>query len=161
MFYFWKSGENGDLWVSGEGLRKAFSERYPGGAECSEISLLGDKELLNVSFVLDRETDPDIKNRSENSIREFASGVGIRDVQTGWVSDPSSKDLVSTRGLFRNPFLWAGTAWIFFAVFRMGISGTILATLFSASVFFLAALFTTDKGSDIRKKIRGLFEKNA
>jgi hypothetical protein len=161
MFSFWKSGENGDLWVSGEGLCKAFGERYPEGAECSEMSLLGNKDILNVSFVLVRGTDSDTKARSEKNLREFASRLGIGDVQTGWVSDPSAEDMISVRGLFRQPLFWASSAWILFAVFRMGLSGTIMSTLIAASVFLVAALFTTAKGSEIRKRIRGLFEKNA
>ncbi|HDQ93152.1 MAG TPA: hypothetical protein ENN89_03425 [Synergistetes bacterium] len=161
MFYFWKSGANGDLWVSGEGLRKAFVERYPDGAECSEISLLGDRDLLNVSFVLSRGIDPETKARSEKNLQEFTTGLGIKEVQSGWVSDPSAEDVISAGGLFRHPLFWAGSAWVIFAVLRMGLSGTMLATLTSASVFFVVALFTTAKGIEIRKRIRGLFKQNA
>lgn len=57
------------------------------------------------------------------------------------------------------PLTWGVAVWVLVAVIRMGVSGTLLATAFGLAAFSVAALYTTERGSEIRRWFRKLSEK--
>lgn len=160
MFYFWRSGENGELWLSGEGIRDAFTQKHPEGPVCSEVALLGESNLLNVSFILDKNTDSASKIDAEKKFLLFAGDLGIDDVQTVWVRHASSDEFFPSKSIHRSPFFWGGLAWIVFAAFNMGIFNTLLTTTVAVAGFCTAALFTTTQGAEVQRWFKGLFRKN-
>jgi len=159
MFYFWSSGDKGDLWLSGEGLRQAFSIMNPEAPVCSEVVLLGEKNLLNVTFVLEPGTPRNVKESAEESFLEFARSLGIDEVQAGWVKDEAGKEPLSSKGLLQSPFLWGGLAWVAVSILRLGLSWTLVATAAAAAAFFVAALFTTSQGMEVRRWVKDLKRK--
>lgn len=161
MFYFWSSGEKGDLWLSGDGIRDAFTRMHPEAPTCSDVVLLGERNLINVTFVLEPGTPQVTKTAAEKSFLEFAGKLGIEAVQAGWVKESSAEEAISTKNLLCSPFFWGGVFWIGVAVVRMGFSGTILATGFAIAAFSISALFTTRQGLEVRRWAKGLFERNA
>ncbi len=161
MFYFWSSGEKGDLWLSGDGIRDAFTRMHPESPTCSDVVLLGERNLINVTFVLEPGTSPLTKAAAEKTFLEFAGKLGIEAVQAGWVNESSSEEAISTKNLLRSPFCWGGVFWIGVAVVRMGFSGTILATCAGVAAFSISALFTTRQGLEVQRWAKSLFEHNA
>jgi hypothetical protein len=161
MFYFWSSGENGEIWLSGDGIREAFSVEHPEAPRCSDVVLLGERNLLNVTFVLEPGISLSTRIGAEKSFLDFASSLGIDGVQSGWVKEPSTEERLSDKYILKSPLFWGGAAWFTVAVFRMGFSGTFLATAAAVAAFSAVALFTTPQGLEIRKWVRGLLERNA
>jgi len=161
MFYFWSSGENGEIWLSGDGIRDAFSIEHPEAPKCSDVVLLGEKNLLNVTFVLEPGISKSTRIDAENSFLDFASRLGIDGVQSGWVKEPSTEERLSEKNLLKSPLFWGGVVWFCVAVFRMGFSGTLIATAAAVAGFSAVALFTTNQGLEIRKWARGVLERNA
>ncbi|GAB6281090.1 MAG: hypothetical protein STSR0007_12510 [Thermovirga sp.] len=160
MFYFWSSGEKGDIWLSGEGIRDAFSRMHPEAPACSDVALLGERNLLNVTFVLEPGTSQDSKTAAEKSFLEFARKLGIETVQAGWVMEKSAGEAISSKTFLQSPFFWGGISWIAVAVLRMGIPGILMATVAAFAAFSVSALFTTRQGLEIRRWAKGLFERN-
>lgn len=160
MFYFWRSGENGELWLSGEGIREAFTKKHPEGPVCSDVALLGETNLLNVSFILEKGIDSASKTEAEKKFFLFAADLGIDEVQTVWVRHASTDEIFSPKNIHRSPFFWGGIAWIVFAAFNMGIFNTLLATTVSVAAFCTAALFTTTQGREVQLWAKRLFRKN-
>ncbi|MDO9508220.1 MAG: hypothetical protein Q7I97_02560 [Thermovirgaceae bacterium] len=122
---------------------------------------MGEKNLLNVTFVLDPGTPQTSKDAAEKSFLEFAVKLGIEEVQACWVKDRSVEDAISTKNLLRSPFFWGGLAWVAVSVLRMGFSGTLLSTAVAVAAFSIAALFTTSQGLEVRKWVKELSRKNA
>ncbi len=159
MFYFWKTGDNGDLWLSGEGIREAYSRMNPGGAVCSEVSLLGERDLLNVSFVIDKTLTVKEKQEAETRFLGFVKELGFREIQASWIKEDTYEGPITSRSLVRSPVFWGGAAWIATAVLRMGLSGTLLATAAAVAAFSVAALYTTERGNEIRRWFRKIIER--
>lgn len=158
MFYFWRSNELGDLWLSGEGIREAFTRLHPEGPVCSEVTLLPKRDALNASFILEAGVSPSEKAASEDSFRAFARELGLADVQVGWTSQGGIQESPTLSRLARFPLVWGAAAWVLAAVLRMGFSGTLLATAFALTAFAVAALFTTERGNEIRRWLRRHFD---
>lgn len=160
MFYFWSSGEKGEIWLSGDGIREAFVRMHPDLPGCSDVVLLGEKNLLSATFVLEPGTPPVLKTDAEKRFLEFARKIGIEEIQVGWVKERSTEETISTRNLIQSPLAWGMFFWIATAVFRMGFSGTILATIAALAAFSISGLFTTQQGLEIRKWMKSLFVRN-
>ncbi|HON33953.1 MAG: hypothetical protein WBJ42_07515 [Thermovirgaceae bacterium] len=154
MFYFWRSGEEGELWLSGEGLRDAFSRMHPEGPECSEVILLADRDTLNASFVREPGLSAAAMTTAEDNFREFALELGFSNIQAGWTRQGGFGESLAASGLARNPLAWGVAAWVLVAVLRMGFSGTLLSTAWGVAAFAAAALFTTERGGEIRRWFR-------
>ena len=159
MYYFWRSGEKGELWLSGGGIRDAYSRMYPDGPVCSEVSLLADRDMLNVSFALEPGLSPSDKSASEKRFREFARELGFSDIQAGWIREDRLQEALTASTIVRLPLTWGVAVWVLVAVIRMGVSGTLLATAFGLAAFSVAALYTTERGSEIRRWFRKLLGK--
>lgn len=131
----------------------------PEAPVCSEVVLLGERNLLNVTFVLEPGTPRSVKEGAEKSFLDFARSLGIDEVQAGWVKDEVGKEPRSSKDLLQSPFFWGGLAWVVVSVLRLGLSWTLVATAAAAAAFFLAALFTTSQGMEVRKWIKDLKRK--
>ena len=151
MFYFWRTGEMGELWLSGEGLRDAFSRMHPEGPECSEVILLADRDTLNASFVREPGLTPLAMATAEADFREFALELGFSDIQAGWTRQGGLGESLAASSLARNPLAWGAAAWVLAAAILMGLSGALLATAWGVAAFAVAALFTTERGDEIRR----------
>ncbi len=159
LFYYWKTGDNGDLWLSGEGIREAYSRKYPGDPVCSEVSLLGEKDLLNVSFVLDKSLTAPEKLEAERRFQEFAEKLGFLEIQSSWIKEDTYEGPITSRELLRSPVFWGGAAWIATAVLKLGLTGTLLATAAAVAAFSVSALYTTERGNEIRRWFRRTIER--
>jgi hypothetical protein len=159
LFYFWRSNELGDLWLSGGGIRDAFTRLHPEGPVCSEVTLLPERDALKVSFILEAGLSPSEKTASEDSFRVFARGVGFADIQAGWTSQGGIQESLTLSRLARFPLVWGAAAWVLVAILRMGFSGTLLATASALAAFAIAALFTTERGDEIRRWLRQRFNR--
>ena len=154
MFYFWRSGEEGELWLSGEGLRDAFNRMHPEGPDCSEVILLADRDMLNASFVREPGLTPLARATAEADFKDFALELGFSDIQAGWARRGGLDSSLAASGLVRNPLAWGAAVWVLAAVLRMGFSGTLLATAWGLAAFAVAALFTSKRGIEIRRWFR-------
>lgn len=161
MFYFWSSGVRGDLWLSGDGIREAFKKMHPEAPTCSDVVLLGDRKLVNVTFLLEPGTSQSTKTAAEQRFLEFAGKLGLDEVQASWINEMPVEEGITAKNLPVSPFFWGGLFWVITAVVRMGISGTILATSAAFAAFSISALFTTRQGLEVRRWAKGLFERNA
>lgn len=167
MFFYWKDGPLGRLWVSKKGLQGVVERFLPEKSRCAELFFDGERSLLTLSIELQGDLLEEDAKRIERDLACEFSSIGIEKVVLNVVKTEDAKGveaLLANRlcGRFGmdKPVFWAVLAGAVSAAFQLGLGGILCALGWSVAGFLVSFFLLSDEGKKVTSKIRSFFKRD-
>lgn len=153
MLFLWTTTKLGKIWIDGDAVKQIIARRLPQELYVQEVSLIGEKALLNIYIAA-----PDDWPAAERAALEAKfsglfgpSGVSV---QINWVN-VAPQDNRKATPVWMLPVFWGAAAAGVTALFHMGLGGVLWSIFFAVIGYGVAWLVLTEDG---RKQINALRE---
>lgn len=167
MFFYWKDGPFGRLWVSKKGLQDVVERFLPEKSRCAELFFDGEGSVLTLSIELQEGMPGEDAKRIERDLACEFSSIGIEKVVLNIVKTEDAKGveaLLANRlcGRFgmEKPIFWAVLAGAVSAAFQLGLRGILCALGWSVAGFLVSFFLLSDEGKKITSKIMSFFKRD-
>jgi hypothetical protein len=167
LFFYWKDGPLGRLWVSKKGLQDVVERFLPEKSRCAELFFDGERSLLTLSIELQGDLLEEDAKRIERDLACEFSSIGIEKVVLNVVKTEDAKGveaLLANRlcGRFGmdKPVFWAVLAGAVSAAFQLGLRGILCALGWSVAGFLVSFFLLSDEGKKVTSKIMSFFKRD-
>jgi hypothetical protein len=163
MFFYWKTGPEGELWISRAALRDGLRNVLPPEFECADASFSGADSEATLALVAH---DPEDETRRESlaeELRDFFQPLGIEKVRVNWVRQPSLSEHPAMKTVIEswasNPLMWGLLVGLLAVLFQLGVEGTLVSLLWGLFGGLISSLFLLERGREILHSMKKLFQK--
>jgi hypothetical protein len=163
MFFYWKTGPEGELWISRAALKDGLRNVLPGGFECADVSFSGTDSEVTLAIVARNPEDESKRESLAEDLRGFFRPLGIDRVRVNWARQASLSEHPAMRTVLEswvsNPLMWGFFVGGLAVVVQLGARGTLVALLWGLFGFFVSSLFLVEWGRKILQSVMKLFRK--
>ncbi len=163
MFFYWKTGPEGELWISRAALKDGLWNVLPSEFECADVSFSGTDSEVTLAIVARNPEDENKRESLAEELRNFFRPLGIEKVRVNWVRQPSQSKHPAMRTLIEswasNPLMWGLCVGLLAVLFQLGVEGILVALLWGLFGFFVSSLFLLDQGREILRSVMKFFRK--
>lgn len=165
MFFYWKTGPEGELWISRAALKDGLRDVLPAEFECADVSFSGADSEVTVALAARSPEDEQKRELLATDLREFFRPLGIHAVRVNWVRQPSLSEHPAMKTLLasgvQNPLMWGLLVGGLAAVFQLGAGGTLMAVLWGIMGFLVSSLFLLERGRKILQSVMNRLRKRS
>jgi len=166
LFFYWKDGPFGKLWISRRGLTALVERFLPGTYRCADLFFDGETSELTLSIEVPGDNIAEDAKKIEDDLACELSLLGIGGVVVSIVKVEEGKGFENfvPRKLCKNlnvdkPLFWALIVGGVSAVWNLGIKGLIYVAVW-AGIGYLASFFLlSDEGKKLIFKVLSLFRR--
>ncbi len=163
MFFYWKAGPEGELWISRAALKDGLRNVLPGEFECADVSFSGTDSEVTLAIVARNPEDESKRESLAADLREFFRPLGIDKVRVNWARQASLSEHPAMKTVLEswasNPVVWGLFVGGLAVVFQLGAGGTLVALLWGLLGFLVSSLFLLDRGREILHSVTKFFRK--
>jgi hypothetical protein len=163
MFFYWKTGPEGELWISRAALKDGLRNILPGEFECADVSFSGTDSEVTMAIVARNPEDESRRESLAEDLRKFFRPLGIEKVRVNWARQASLSDQPAMKTVLdfwvSNPLMWGLFVGGLAVVFQLGAGGTLVALLWGGLGFLVSSLFLLDRGREILHYVTKFFRK--
>ncbi|MGC9490984.1 MAG: hypothetical protein ACP5CD_07135, partial [Thermovirgaceae bacterium] len=163
MFFYWKTGPEGELWISRAALKDGLRNVLPGEFECADVSFSGSDSEVTLAIVARNPEDDGERESLVEDLRGFFRPLGIDRVRVNWARQAPLSEHPAMRTVLESwvssPLTWGLFVGGLAVVFQLGARGTLVALLWGLFGFFASSLFLLERGRKILRSVTKLFRK--
>ncbi|MGC9372803.1 MAG: hypothetical protein ACP5DY_05715 [Thermovirgaceae bacterium] len=163
MFFYWKTGPEGELWISRAALKDGLRNVLPGEFECADVSFSGIDSEVTLAIVARNHSDESKRESLAEDLREVFQPLGIDKVRVNWARQASLSEHPAMKTVLEswvlNPLVWGLSVGGLAVVFQLGAGGTLVALLWGGLGFLVSSLFLLARGREILHSVTKFFRK--
>jgi hypothetical protein len=165
MYFYWKTGPEGELWISRAALKDCLRDALWPDMECVDVSFTGSDSELTVAIATRNPEDENDRDLLARDLEAAVRPLGIETVRVSWARQPSLKERPTFKNALAwalsNPIAWGLAVGGLAAVIQLGAGGILIAVLWGLLGFLVSSLFLLERGRNLVDWVLRRFRKKS